>query len=75
MLHTTVAECPELDLANGQISYASDSTPDIVVGTEATHTCDNAYALSGASVLTCTQGNPNNIIGIWDLPSPTCDCE
>ncbi len=76
-LQTTGTECPALaQLTNGQISYASDTTADFEIGTEATHTCNFGYTLSNNNVvLTCTQANGNDLIGVWDVPSPTCNCE
>ncbi len=69
------AKCPALTVINGLISYTPDISADFDIGTQAYHDCDYGYTLSGATVLTCTQGNPNDITGVWDLPFPTCDCE
>ena len=62
------AICPDLDLANGVISYSPDTTPRLE-GTVATHSCDVGYGLSGVTERTCQSDRT------WSGESITCEGE
>ena len=63
--------CPDLDLlVNGVISYDPDMNPPFRdIGTVATHTCDNGFALVGVGTRECQSGTT------WTEDAPTCQCK
>ena len=66
-------ECEPLpDIANGNISYADDMTPNYEVGTIATYECDDGYYLMGDDERNCTAGDGSSTTGVFDRQEPTC---
>ena len=61
------------DLSDGTITYAIDNEPPFSVGTAATHSCNDGFALSGDLERICTQENPSDLNGVWTGSVPTCD--
>ena len=66
-------ECPSLSLANGMITYATDSIPEFAIGSVATHSCDAGFALVGDMTRTCEDDDQADIIGVWKGSLPTCE--
>ncbi len=59
--------CSDLtSLANGMITYSAGSRDDRLVGSAATHSCNNSYRLVGEAVRTCVSG------GTWSGSAPVC---
>ena len=72
---STAIKCPALvDLTNGDIVYASDTTAPYYFGTTATHSCNPGYSLFGDERRTCG-GDGSSITGEWDMIEPTCVCK
>ena len=61
-----------MDLTNGAIVYASDTTAPYDFGTTATHSCNSEYSLVGVEVRTCGSDG-SSITGEWDLSEPSCE--
>ena len=61
-----------MDLTNGAIVYASDTTAPYDFGTTATHSCNSGYSLVGVEVRTCG-GDGSSVTGGWDSSEPTCE--
>ena len=66
--------CPDLpDPANGQIMYATDTTPEFEFETTATYVCNPEYGLlEGNGIRTCG-GDGSTYRGIWEGEVPVCD--
>ncbi|XP_064386386.1 CUB and sushi domain-containing protein 3-like isoform X2 [Halichondria panicea] len=59
--------CSDLpSLANGMITYSAGSRDDRLVGSAATHSCNNSYRLGGEAVRTCVSGDT------WSGSAPVC---
>ena len=59
--------CSDLpSLANGMITYSAGSRDDRLVGSAATHSCNNGYRLVGEAVRTSVSG------GTWSGSAPVC---
>lgn len=69
---TTAIECLELTLENGMISYADDTMADFDIGTVATHTCNECYALVGVTTRTCIDDDGADTVGVWSDDPPVC---
>ena len=69
----TEIECPSLSITNGVIVFASDTTPNFEIGTEATHTCNAGFALVGEMTRTCRDDDQADIVGLWSGSAPTCE--
>ena len=69
----TEIECPSLSITNGVIVFASDTTPNFEIGTEATHTCSAGFALVGDMTRTCMDDGQADIVGVWSGNAPTCE--
>ena len=67
-------ECPALTAPmNGQVSYATDTTPNFEIDTVATFTCDSGFSLNGGvSTLTCADDDQMDNVGTWGGTEPTC---
>ena len=61
-----------MDLTNGVIVYASDTTAPYDFGTTATHSCNSGYCLVGVEVRTCG-GDGSSVTSGWDSIDPTCE--
>ena len=61
-----------MDLTNGAMVYASDTTAPYDFGTTATHSCNSGYSLVGVEVRTCG-GDGSSVTGGWDSREPTCE--
>ena len=61
-----------MDLTNGAIVYASDTTAPYDFGTTATHSCNSGYSLVGFEVRTCG-GDGSSVTGGWDSRETTCE--
>ncbi len=71
-VYLTPGICTDLpSLTNGDITYSTGSPDNRPVNTDATHTCDNGYILSGnlESNRVCANG------GIWSGSPLTCISE
>ena len=69
---STAIECPALvNLTNGAILYASDTTAPYDFETTATHSCNPGYFLVGEKTRSCG-GNGSSTTGEWDLSEPSC---
>ena len=59
--------------ANGQVTYANDTTPNYEFTTQATYVCDQDYALvEGNSIRSCG-GDGSSSIGTWSGNEPRCE--
>ena len=66
-LYCVVVTCPDLSLANGQITYDPlSSSNQYPVDSVASFTCDYGYRLLGSDSTTCHSS------GTWSEPTPTC---
>ena len=66
-------ECFSLNITNGVITYAADTTPEFEIGTVATHTCIAEFALVGDMTRTCMDDDQADIVGVWSESAPTCE--
>ena len=66
-------ECPSLSLADGVITYASDTAPLFEIGTVATHACNAGFALVGDMTRTCEDDDQADTVGVWSGSPPSCD--
>ena len=58
---------------NGSISYTTDDTPDVALGTHATYSCSFGFSLNGSeAVRTCEQDNQDDTIGVWSGNASQC---
>ena len=70
---STAIECPSLNITNGMITYAADTTPEFEIGTVATHTCNARFALVGDMARTCMDDDQADVVGVWSGSAPTCE--
>ena len=65
-----------MNITNGFIRYAPDTTPNYTLGTVATYSCNTGYVLDlsvGSRTRTCTENdNVINAIGEFSGEAPTC---
>ena len=67
-----VVICLEVaDIANGSISYATDTTVPFELGTRAFYRCDSGFVLVGSTTRTC-HTNSLSPIGLWMESPPVC---
>ncbi|XP_064384964.1 uncharacterized protein LOC135333878 isoform X2 [Halichondria panicea] len=65
--------CPALsNPANGQVTFATDTTVPYDFGTVATYTCGTGFGLSGDMTRTCS-GDGSSTTGMWSATAPTCE--
>ena len=75
LLLFSAIECPSLDLTNGIITYAIDTTPEFAIGTVATHSCFFGFSLVGVVTRTCMDDDRADIVGVWSDSEPSCECK
>ncbi len=72
----TAIECPVLPVfTHGMIVYATDVTPNFVLGTTATYSCNEGYNLDlsiGIQVRTCIDDGDNDAVGVFSDQEPAC---
>ncbi len=69
----TAITCPDLSgPANGQVTFATDTTVPYDFGTVATYTCGTGFGLSGDMTRTCG-GDGSSTTGMWSATAPTCE--
>lgn len=70
---STAITCPAISApANGQVSFATDTTAPYDFATVATYTCDTGYGLAGDAIRSCG-GDMSNTTGVWSGAAPTCE--
>ena len=60
---------------NGTITYTANATADFDVGTVATYSCDQGYALNVENPSRVCTELVGSGTAIWNGTSPSCDCE
>ena len=77
MFFIAAIQCTSLNLTNGVITYAANTTSEFEIGTVATHMCDAGFALVGNMNRTCVDDNQKDIdaYGVWSESAPTCECK
>ena len=61
-------------IADGTVTYSSDTTAPHDFGTVATFSCNTGCSRSGDSTITCG-GDGSSQSGVWSGSSPVCTCE
>ncbi len=72
-LYSPAALCPPLlEIANGMISYSPDNTPDYIIGTVATYSCNQGYSLvDGFTTKVCKEVGRSP--AMFDGSTPICE--
>ena len=75
LIHFTAIECPNINLANGVITYMPDSSPEFAIGTVAFISCNVSFALVGSKTRMCMDDDQADNIGVWNGSLPICQCK
>ena len=69
---TVAIVCSPLnEIANGLITYSSDTVSPFNFGTTATYSCDEGFFLEGNSTQTC-EGDGLRVDGVWSGSASVC---
>lgn len=72
LLLFTAIKCPALSaFANGDITYAPDTTAPFEFLSIATHSCNIGFFLTGDETRSCG-GDGSSAVGVWNGTASTC---